>query len=116
MEEDISEYEENAKQLNIYSYKDSNGVCMEYFVGNEISNLLGYTEINRARILTSDNNFLKFADYPGEKYPKLYPHALLINREGVKDILMKTTKYLSPFIIDILRKSKVNVINVLISI
>ena len=109
MEEDISEYEENAKQLNIYSYKDSNGLCMEYFVGNEISNLLGYNEINSTRILTSDNNFLKFADYPGEKYPKLYPHALLINREGVKDILMKTTKYLSPFIIDILRKSKFNV-------
>ena len=109
MEEDISEYEDNAKQLNIYSYKDSDGVCMEYFIGKEISNLLGYNEINSARILTSDNNFLKFADYPGEKYPKLYPHALLINREGVKDILIKTTKYLSPFIIDILRKSKFNV-------
>ena len=94
----------NTKKLNMYSYID-NSVRIDYFIGNEISNLIGYTDINGIKHLTKKNNFMEFYKFPGEKNPNLNLTSLLINREGVKDILMTTTKYLSPLCVEILRNA-----------
>ena len=109
IEDDIQEEKtEDIKKLTIYSYVDNN-ICYEYFLGNQISKLIGYKQTNQIKKFISKNNMIEFCDYPGDKTYKLYPHAMLINREGVKEIIVNTRQYLTSFIKDIFRKSSFDI-------
>ena len=109
IEDDIQEEEvEDIKKLTVYSYVDNN-ICYEYFLGNQISKLIGYSQTNEIKKFISKNNMIEFCDYPGDKTYKLYPRAMLINREGVKEIIVNTRKYLTSFIKDIFRKSSFDI-------
>jgi very-short-patch-repair endonuclease/prophage antirepressor-like protein/transposase len=103
-------YEEK-DELTTYSYI-SNGLYFEYFVGYEISALLGYKNVNQA---ISNNvskcNRLVFKDYPGPKYPNLEPLTILITRDGVCDLLIKTRKRLTPDVLHILKKFQIETTN-----
>jgi len=107
--DDIQEEKiQDIKKLTMYSYVD-NDICYEYFLGNEISKLIGYKQTNQIKKFISKNNMIEFCDYPGDKTYKLYPHAMLINREGVKEIILNTRQYLTSFIKDIFRKSSFDI-------
>ena len=65
----IEDDEENT--LSMYSYI-SNHICFEYFVGYQISALLGYkSPKDTITKNVSKSNQLVFRDYPGVKEPKL---------------------------------------------
>ena len=106
----IIEDEEN-NELTMYSYI-SNHLCFEYFVGYEIASLLGYK--NPKNIITnnvSKCNQLVFRDYPGVKLPELDPRTILITRDGVVEIAIKTRKRVSPDVSYILKKFGIDTTN-----
>jgi len=99
------------KELANYSYI-SNGLYFEYFVGYEITALLGYK--NPAKTI-NDNvskcNQLEFRDYPGIKEPEINPKAILITRDGAIEILLKTRKHISPDVLHILKNFGIDTTN-----
>ena len=99
------------KELANYSYI-SNGLYFEYFVGYEITALLGYK--NPAKTI-NDNvskcNQLEFRDYPGIKEPEINPKAILITRDGAIEILIKTRKRISPDVLHILKNFGIETTN-----
>jgi very-short-patch-repair endonuclease len=99
------------KELANYSYI-SNGLYFEYFVGYEITALLGYK--NPAKTI-NDNiskcNRLEFRDYPGVKEPELDPRTILISRDGAIEILIKTRKRISPDVLHILKSFGIDTTN-----
>lgn len=98
-------------ELTTYSYI-SNNLCFEYFVGYEIATLLGYKNPNGTiRKCVSKCNQLTFRDYPGVKEPLLNPKIVLITRDGVIEILLKTRKIITPDVLYILKKFNINVTN-----
>ena len=101
----------NKKELANYSYI-SNGLYFEYFVGYEITALLGYK--NPAKTI-NDNiskcNRLEFRDYPGVKEPELDPRTILITRDGAIEILIKTRKRISPDVLHILKRFGIDTTN-----
>ena len=106
---DIIYDEEN--ELTIYSYI-SNHLCFEYFIGYEIATLLGYKNITQnITNNVSKCNQLVFRDYPGVKYPELDPKTILVTRDGVVEILLKTRKRLSPDILHIFKKFHIDTTN-----
>lgn len=110
---DESESEEEIEEegeLTMYSYIN-NGYCFEYFVGFEITALLGYKKTNSALINVSKQNKLEFRDYPGVKKPKLDPQTILITRDGAIEILIKTRKRLSPDVLHILKEFHIDTTN-----
>lgn len=101
----------NKKELTNYSYI-SNGLYFEYFVGYEISSLLGYK--NTKNVITnnvSKCNQLMFKDYPGVKEPELDPRTILITRDGAIEILIKTRKRISPDVLHILKNFGIDTTN-----
>ena len=103
--------EEDENELNMYSYI-SNYLCFEYFVGYEITALLGYKDTNKTiRTSVSKCNQLEFRDYPGVKEPKLDPRVILITRDGAVEILLKTRKRISPDVLHILKKFNIDTTN-----
>ena len=107
--ESEEEFEEEG-ELTMYSYIN-NGYCFEYFVGFEITALLGYKKTNSALINVSKQNKLEFRDYPGVKKPKLDPQTILITRDGAIEILIKTRKRLSPDVLHILKEFHIDTTN-----
>ena len=105
-EDEISEEGE----LTTYSYIN-NGYCFEYFVGYEITALLGYKNTNAALTSVSKQNKLEFREYPGVKKPKQDPKTILINRDGAIEILLKTRKRLSPDVVHILKTFHIETTN-----
>jgi very-short-patch-repair endonuclease len=101
--DNASEIMSEKKELANYSYI-SNGLYFEYFVGYEITALLGYK--NPAKTI-NDNvskcNRLEFRDYPGVKEPALDPRTVLITRDGAIEILIKTRKRISPDVLYFLK-------------
>jgi len=90
------------RELNTYSYIN-NGYFYEYFVGYEITSLLGYKDTNKViRNNVSKSNQLIFRDYPGVKTTELDPRTILITRDGVVEILVKTRKHISPDVLHLL--------------
>ena len=101
--------EEN--DLITYSYI-SNYIYFEYFVGYEVTSLLGYKDTNKTiKNNVSKCNQLEFRDYPGVKIPKLDPRVILISSDGVIEILLKTRKRISPDVLHILKKFNIDTTN-----
>ena len=97
--------------LSTYSYI-SNGLYFEYFVGYEITTLLGYKnphEIIKNNV--SKSNQIFFNDYPGVKKPKLQHNTILISRDGAIEVLIKTRKRISPDVLHILKKFGIETTN-----
>jgi very-short-patch-repair endonuclease len=103
--------DDTENELTTYSYI-SNHLCFEYFIGYEVAALLGYK--NPAEIIkknVSKSNQLIFRDYPGVKIPKLDPRVILITRDGVIEILLKTRKRITPDVLHILKKFNIETTN-----
>ena len=103
--------DEEDNELTMYSYI-SNHLCFEYFVGYEISSLIGYK--NPKNIITnnvSKCNQLIFRDYPGVKLPELDPRTILITRDGATEILLKTRKSINSDTLHILKKFNIDMTN-----
>ena len=106
-EDEISEEE---GELTMYSYIN-NGYCFEYFVGYEITALLGYKNPIQTLVNVSKQNKLEFRDYPGVKKPKQDPKTILITRDGAIEILIKTRKRISPDVLHILKEFHIQTTN-----
>lgn len=107
------EYEEESEEegeLTTYSYIN-NGYCFEYFVGYEITALLGYKNAVQTLVNVSKSNKIEFRDYPGVKKPKLDPKTILITRDGAIEILIKTRKRLTPDVMHILKTFNIETTN-----
>ena len=106
---DFEDDEENT--LSMYSYI-SNHICFEYFVGYQISTLLGYK--NPSKTITtnvSKSNQLIFSEYPGPKIPELNPKTILISRDGAIEILLKTRKRISADVLHLLKEFHIETTN-----
>jgi len=108
--EDGDEISEEEGELTMYSYIN-NGYCFEYFVGYEITALLGYKKTTSALINVSKQNKITFRDYPGVKKPILDPQTILITRDGAIEILIKTRKRISPDVLHILKEFHIETTN-----
>ena len=109
--DNVSDNTSDKKELANYSYI-SNGLYFEYFVGYEITALLGYK--NPAKTINdnvSKSNRLEFRDFPGVKEPELDPRTILITRDGAIEILIKTRKRISPDILHILKSFGIDTTN-----
>lgn len=118
IEIDSEEFEEEfidikiiEKELTTYCYI-SNHLCFEYFIGYEITALLGYKNPSKTvNDYVSKCNQLIFRDYPGIKEPNLNPKVVLITRDGVVEILLKTRKRLSQDVLHLLKEFKIDITN-----
>ena len=98
-------------ELATYTYI-SNHIHFEYFVGYEISSLLGYKNTKSViRNNVSKCNQLPFREYPGPKIPILHSDTILITRDGACEILLKTRKRISPDVAHILKKFGIETTN-----
>ena len=105
------EDDEESTELTTYSYI-SNHICFEYFVGYQITTLLGYK--NPSKTITanvSKSNQLIFSDYPGVKEPEINPKTILISRDGAIEILLKTRKRISPDVLHLLKEFHIETTN-----
>ena len=101
---DEDECNDKERELIVYSYIN-NDCCCEYFVGYEIASIIGYKRPKDAVTnIVSKFNKLVFRDYPGVKNPKLDPRTILITRDGVNEILLKSRKRISPDALNLLKK------------
>jgi hypothetical protein len=100
-------------ELSIYHYEVRHEFSEEYFVGYQISALLGYK--NPAEVIkknVSKCNQIEFRDLPDEiKKPDLNPKTILINRDGAIEILIKTRKRISPDVLHILKRFGIETTN-----
>lgn len=111
-ENDYDEYEKK-KQLKLTEYfYISHGLMFKYFVGYEITSLLGYKNIKSAITHSvSKQHQLVFRDYPGVKNPPLNPRTILITTEGVTEILLKTRKILTPDVLHLFKEFGIQTTN-----
>jgi very-short-patch-repair endonuclease len=98
------------QELTTYSYIN-NHMMFEYFVGFEIVTLIGYKNVAQAIKNVSKSNQLLFHEFPGPKIPKLDPRTILLTREGVCEILIKTRKRLTEDVELILKKFQIETTN-----
>lgn len=100
------------RELTEYSYFTQDKLMFEYFVGYEVATLLGYKNPNQTvKDIVSKSNQIYFKDYVGEKIPPLNPKTVLITRDGVIEILLKTRKRLTPDVEHILKKFNITTTN-----
>lgn len=103
--------EEEIQELTEYYYI-SQGIMFKYFVGYEITTLLGYKNPKQTiRNSVSKSNQIPFREYPGVKIPSLNPRTILITHGGAVEILLKTRKILSPDILHIFKKFGIETTN-----
>jgi len=100
-------------ELTVYHYDVRHEFSEEYFVGYQITSLLGYKDTNKTiRNNVSKCNQLEFRDLPDEiKKPQLDPRVILINRDGAIEILIKTRKRISPDVLHILKNFGIDTTN-----
>jgi very-short-patch-repair endonuclease len=100
-------------ELTVYHYDVRHEFSEEYFVGYQITSLLGYKDTNKTiRNNVSKCNQLEFRDLPDEiKKPQLDPRVILINRDGAIEILIKTRKRISPDVLHILKRFGIETTN-----
>jgi len=99
------------EELTTYSYFFDH-IYFEYFVSYEIAALLGYK--NTTSIIqnnVSKSNQIEFKNYPGIKEPELKHNTILITRDGVIELLIKTRKRISPDVAYILKKFNIDTTN-----
>jgi len=109
-DEDDDENEHEEGELTTYSYI-SNGIYFEYFIGYQITSLIGYTNVTQALTNVSKQHKLEFRDYPGVKKPLIDPKTILITGDGVVELLIKTRKRLTPDILHMLKKFGIDTTN-----
>ena len=107
-DEDDDENEEG--KLTTYTYV-SNGMFFEYFVGYQITSLIGYTNVTQALTNVSKQHKLEFKDYPGVKKPLIDPKTILITGDGVVELLIKTRKRLTPDVLHMLKEFGIDTTN-----
>ena len=100
-------------ELSVYHYDVRHEFSEEYFVGYQISALLGYNNTkNVIKKNVSKCNQIAFRDLPEEsKKPELNPKTTLINRDGAIEILIKTRKRISPDVLHILKRFGIDTTN-----
>ena len=100
-------------ELSVYHYDVRHEFSEEYFVGYQITSLLGYKDTHKTiRNNVSKCNQIAFRDLPEEsKKPQLDPRIILINRDGAIEILIKTRKRISPDILHILKSFGIDTTN-----
>jgi very-short-patch-repair endonuclease len=100
-------------ELSVYHYDVRHEFSEEYFVGYQITSLLGYKDTHKTiRNNVSKCNQLIFRDLPEEnKKPQLDPRIILINRDGAIEILIKTRKRISPDVLHILKRFGIDTTN-----
>ena len=100
-------------ELSVYHYDVRHEFSEEYFIGYQISALLGYK--NPAEVIkknVSKCNQLIFRDLPEEsKKPEIDPRTILITRDGAIEILLKTRKRISPDVLHILKRFGIETTN-----
>jgi very-short-patch-repair endonuclease/Mor family transcriptional regulator len=100
-------------ELSVYHYDVRHEFSEEYFIGYQISALLGYK--NPAEVIkknVSKCNQLIFRDLPEEsKKPEIDPRTILITRDGAIEILLKTRKRISPDVHHILKRFGIDTTN-----
>ena len=107
-DDDDDNHEEN--KLTTYSYI-SNGIFFEYFVGYQITSLIGYTNVTQALANVSKQHKIEFRDYPGVRKPMLDPKTILITGDGVVEFLIKTRKRLTPDVLHMLKEFGISTTN-----
>lgn len=97
--------------LTMYSYI-SNHLCFEYFIGYEISTVLGYSNATACvkRNVSKCNKF-PFSEYLGIKEPFINPKTILISRDGAIEILIKTRKRVSADVLHLFKKFNIDTTN-----
>ena len=100
-------------ELIVYNYDVRHEFSEEYFVGYQITALLGYNNTKQViKNIVSKCNQLPFRDLPEEnKKPELNPKTILINRDGAIEILLKTRKRISPDVHHILKRFGIDTTN-----
>ena len=109
-DEDDDEKKNDEDELTMYSYIN-NGYCFEYFIGLQITSLIGYSNVTQALSNVSKQNKLEFRDYPGVKKPKLDPKSILITRDGAIELLIKTRKRISQDILHLFKEFGIETTN-----
>lgn len=97
-DENEDKQKEINKTITIYSNKnDDNDV--KYFIGKEIADFIGIKDSSQLiRGLVSDKNKIIFKNYKGIKEPKLKPTTILITKDGINEIFLKSRKLNSEII------------------
>jgi prophage antirepressor-like protein len=85
----------NNNKITKYSYVDDNSEEKEYFIASEITSLIGYKNVTQFIKNVSEENKIFFKNYLGVKEPKIYASQILINKDGIYEILNKTKNTLS---------------------
>lgn len=112
LDSDGEEINEDDNDLTQYTYFTDNRLCFTYYVGYEITTLLGYKNPKDAiRNNVSKCNQLIFRDFPGVKTPSLDPRTILISTGGAVEILLKTRKKISPDVLHLLKKFGIETTN-----
>jgi transposase/prophage antirepressor-like protein/very-short-patch-repair endonuclease len=102
------EFIEDGDKLAKYSYT-ANGVLFEYFVASEIAKLLGYKNPGEGiKNNISNCNKIEFRDYQGVKIPKIDPRTILVTRDGIEEIILKTRKYVPRHIVQKINNETMN--------
>jgi very-short-patch-repair endonuclease len=90
----------------------SNYIYFDYFIGYEVSALLGYANTNAAIINNvSKCNQILFKDFCGPKNIKLNPKTILITRDGCVEMALKTRKRITADTEYILKKFGISTTN-----
>jgi len=99
-------------KITKYTYVDENFENIDYFIGSQIAMLFGYKNTTQVIQKTvSIENKVSFKDYIGIKEPKIYASQILINKQGVNELLKTNKKNLTDEIINILINLGINVLN-----
>ena len=108
-EKKVIKEKQTITDLNMFSYTDKNGICIDYFVGYEVATLLGYKQVNEINKYAKKCNIIEFRNFLGEKDPRLNPKATLLTRDGVIKILLNTQKRVTAFAFHLFKKYNFNI-------
>ena len=102
----IEESDDEYQVLTVYNGGYEN---KEYFIGSEVCELIGYKNTFRAIQNISDDNKISFKNYTGKKEPKIDARQILINKEGIYELLNINKKVLSDHTINVLNKANIDI-------
>ena len=93
IEEEIIVKQIKDPKLAVYTYVNEEGEEIKYFIGKQIAEFIGVTDTSQCiRGMVSDKNKITFKEYLGKKEPKTHHASILIRKEGVDEILLKSRK------------------------
>ena len=81
------------QKLQVYTYTDNTSNIYLYFILSELSTLFGIKNTSNFKKYVSKENMISFRDYKGKKDKiKIDPRQILVNKNGIKDIINKKKK------------------------